>query len=104
MARLVLFGKMEIVRGNSETERLPDEAWEKYKRNAMRYLKASGGAPGTIAMLEEVPFSWEVVWHESNFGDMNRTDMELLLLRVPVEVFVEIEREVGHWNQRIAQG
>jgi hypothetical protein len=104
MARLVLFGKVEVVKGNSETERLPNEEWEKYRRIALRYLKAADGAPGTIAMLEEVPFSWEVIWHESNFGEMNRTEMELLLLRVPVEVFVEIEREVGHWNQRIAQG
>jgi hypothetical protein len=33
-----------------------------------------------------------------------RLDVQLLVLRVPVQVFVEIENERGAWNNRIGQG
>lgn len=38
---------------------------------------------------------------EDGAGDIVRSGMHLVTLSVPVEVFVEIERESGNWPRRI---
>ena len=102
MARLILFGTERNLR-YAETIPMERENWEKYRRNALRYLHASGTSPSTISTLEHLPFSCEGILVTDDFNGTFPTDDQLLMLRVPVEVFVEIENERGSWNQRTAQ-
>lgn len=79
------------------------EEWEKYRRNALRYLHADGASPNTISTLEQLPFSCEWILTEFDYRQLGTTGEQLLVLRVPVEVFVEIEHERGSWPNRIGQ-
>jgi len=61
-------------------------------------MKANYVAPGAIELLEQFPFS---LWQATNdFGD----DFEVLYMKAPMELYVEIENEVGIWSQRIVEG
>jgi hypothetical protein len=81
---------------------MDSDTWAKYRRNALRYLRASGASADTLTTLEHLPFSCDEA-QESNFsGDVFDTGQHLLTLRVPVEVFLEIEKERGNWSRRIA--
>jgi len=105
MTRYVLSGTKKILNdGSRETLAIEADVWEKYKRNALRYLRAGNMSHQAIATLEELPFSCEEIWLEDQFEGPFPSGDQILFLRVPVEVFVEIERESGNWNQRIAQG
>ena len=55
-------------------------------------------------MLEQLPFSCEWMAFYDEIEGHYRNGNQVLMLRVPVEVFVEIELERGNWDQRIAQG
>jgi hypothetical protein len=103
MARLVLLGDQRNIQ-RAETVPLEADQWEQYKRNALRYLKACHSSSGTIATLEALPFSCEWITYEDEYEGSGITSEQLLVLRVPVEVFVEIEHELGSWNHRLAQG
>src|SRR5712692_1103372 len=103
MTRLFLLGSQKELYF-VQTDPVDSDLWEQYRRNALRYLHASGAAPGTISTLEHLPFSCERMCHVDEFEGAFRTDEQVLFLRVPVEVFVEIENERGAWNNRIAQG
>src|ERR1041384_8278305 len=102
MSRLILFGTNEDLL-YAETSQMETEVWEKYRRNALRYLHASGASPSTISTLEHLPFACEGIWVTDDFNGTFPIDAQLLMLRVPVEVFVEIENERGSWNHRRAQ-
>lgn len=102
MAGLILYGDQKVLH-NRETGSTDAEEWEKYRRNALRYLHASGASSGTISTLEHLPFSLEVILQQETFEGWIATDDHLLMLRVPVEIFVEIERERGSWPNRVAQ-
>ncbi|MGB7285035.1 MAG: abortive infection family protein [Candidatus Acidiferrum sp.] len=103
MTRLFLFGLQENWH-YQDTDPLEADVWERYRRNGLRYLRASNAAPGTMLMLQELPFSCEWAVFHDEFEGYTRSDSQVLVLRVPVEVFVEIELERGNWDQRIAQG
>ncbi len=103
MARLILYGTSKRLPG-AETIALNVDDWEKYRRNALRYLHASGSSAVSTSTLEYLPFSLEGILVQDNFEGSYLTDDQLLMLRVPVEVFVEIERERGNWPNRVAQG
>jgi hypothetical protein len=79
------------------------DEWAKYQRNALRYLRATNAPAITFSTLEELPFSCDVVMAVGHMDDIDRTGDHLLSLRIPVEVFVEIERESGSWPNRIAE-
>lgn len=79
-------------------QEMPQAQYDIVKRNAIRYLKASHAAPGTIEMLEELPF---LLYQATNdFGD----DFEVLYMTVGAETFVDIENEVGIWQYRAHEG
>jgi abortive infection Abi-like protein len=103
MTRLFLFGSQKHLRFEMN-DPIGADIWEQYRRNALRYLRASGASPGTISTLENLPFSCEWMGYVDEYEGPTRTDKQVLMLRVPVEVFVEIEHERGAWNYRIAQG
>jgi hypothetical protein len=103
MSRIILFGGPNSLHFH-QTVPIGADVWEQYRRNALRYLHASGASPGTISTLEHLPFSCEWKEQYDEYEGPFRTDQQLLILRVPVEVFVEIEQERGSWNQRIAEG
>src|SRR5713101_5058316 len=105
MSRMVLFGRENCLRYLSRCGLSPMtvDSWEKYRRNAVRYLQACGATPGALSILD-LPFSCNSIIYISDFGDSSDTEEQVLILRIPVEVFVEIEHEVGNWNHRIAQG
>jgi len=79
-------------------QEMPDPTYQATKRTAIRYMKANYVAPGAIELLEQFPFS---LWQATNdFGD----DFEALYMKAPMELYVEIENEVGIWRQRIVEG
>jgi hypothetical protein len=102
---MVLFGKENCLEYLSHCGLSPMtvDSWEKYRRNAVRYLQACGATPGALSILD-LPFSCNAIIFISDFGDSADTEEQVLILRIPVEVFVEIEHEVGNWNHRMAQG
>lgn len=87
--------------GSKEIElvqKIPAPQYEATKRSAIRYLKASFAAPGTIKMLEELPFE---LWEATNgFGD----EFQVLHLKAEMKTYIEIENEVGVWGERISEG
>ena len=87
----------------AHTDPLGTENWEQYRRNALRYLHASGATQGTISALELLPFSCEWMMHFDEFEGPFRVGGQVLILRVPVEVFVEIEQQRGNWDHVIEQ-
>jgi hypothetical protein len=79
-------------------QEMPDPKYQAIKRTAIRYMKANYAAPGAIELLEQFPFS---LWHAINdFGD----DFEVLYMKALMELYVEIENELGIWKQRIDDG
>jgi len=79
-------------------QEMPDPKYQPPKRTAIRYMKANCAAPGAIELLEQFPFSlWQAT---SDFGD----NFEVLHLKAGIELYVEIENEVGIWKQRIVDG
>src|SRR5437899_1025316 len=79
-------------------QEMPDPKYQATKRTVIRYMKANNVAPGAIEMLEQFPFS---LWQATNdFGD----DFEVLYMKAPMELYVEIENEIGIWRQRIIDG
>jgi len=103
MARLILFGTRNSL-NHVESNPMDSENWEQYRRNAVRYLRAVNAPPEIISTLEHLPFSCEWILHSDDFEGPFQTENQLLKLRVPVEVFVEIEYERGKWNNRISEG
>jgi hypothetical protein len=101
MTRIFLFGSQKIQ--NFATDPIGADLWEQYRRNALRYLRASGASPDTISTLEHLPFACEWIMHLDEFEGYFQTDAQVLMLRVPVEVFVAIENEREAWSYRIAQ-
>jgi hypothetical protein len=87
--------------GSSEiqlVDEMPQNLYHVQKRAAIRYLETSHAAPGTIEMLEQVPFR---LWQARNdFGD----NFEVLYTQVGMSTFVDIENEVGIWRHRIVDG
>lgn len=72
--------------------------FEAIKRLAIRYLERRFEAPGTIEMLQQLPFE---LWHAMNdFGD----NFDVLYMKVDMGTYVEIEGEVGIWRHRITDG
>jgi hypothetical protein len=104
MSRLALFGKEGALRylGGCDFNAINPDIWERYRRNAVRYLQARGAKPDILSTLD-LPFSCEWIFYIGDFGETSDTQEQVLVLRVPVEVFVEIEREAGNWDHRIAQ-
>jgi Abortive infection C-terminus len=79
-------------------EKIPTPHFEVIKRGAIRYLKADYASPGTIEMMNELPFE---LWQATNsFAD----DFEVLYLKAGMSTYVEIENEVGIWRDRITDG
>jgi len=102
MARLKLYG-LRRDSYKTITQQVGVEHWEKYRRNALRYLHAAGASLATISTLEHLPFLLEEIIEEDQFEGPFPTGEHLLMLRVPVEVFFEIEHQGGNWPNRIAQ-
>jgi hypothetical protein len=100
MSRIFLFGN---ARDDYAQMPVNPDAWAKYQRNAIRYLRATGASPETMSTLEHLPFSCVEIYAPDRFGDPEPTGDHLLTLRIPVEVFVQIEREHGSWPNRIAE-
>jgi hypothetical protein len=76
--------------------------WEQYRRNALRYLRAADAATEAVSMLEHLPFACEWIWGQDRYEGDYQTENQVLMLRVPVEVFVEIDTEGEGWAYRIA--
>lgn len=94
MKRLFLFGLSQN-HHDGGTDPIEADVWEQYRRNALRYLRASNATPGSILMLEQLPFSCEWMAFYDEIEGHYRNGNQALMLRVPVEVFVEIELERG---------
>jgi hypothetical protein len=82
---------------------MPSDEWEKYRRNALRYLRASGAPLETVTTLSELPFVCDHIVVPLQTGGVGLHTEHQLKLSVPVEVFVEIERQTGSWANRIAE-
>src|ERR1700730_7471315 len=101
MSRLIL---LEIP-GNAPSsssyfpKKTGSETWAKYQRNAVRYLRATGTTEA-IETLEYLPFTCETLLTLNAIGDLAPTNKHLMTLRVPVEVFVEIETGQRNWDNR----
>jgi hypothetical protein len=94
----ILYHQGSGSQGIDLVQEMPDPKYQATKRTAIRYMKANYVAPGAIELLEQFPFS---LWQATNdFGD----DFEVLYMKAPMELFVEIENEVGVWRQRIVDG
>jgi hypothetical protein len=102
MSQIVLFDTDKHVRTRLSAP-MHSDIWAKYQRNALRYLRATGSSPDTISTLEHLPFSCDDVLAVDQMGDIVPTGDHVLALRVPVEVFVEIESERGSWPNRVAE-
>jgi hypothetical protein len=101
MSQIILYGLENKTRHNMFA--LEDaEEWAKYQRNALRYLRARSASAATLSTLESLPYSCCAAMARSVSDDLIKTNQHLLTLRVPVEVFVEIESEHGNWSNRIA--
>lgn len=101
MSQLILFQSAgNTFSGSYLLKDTPSEAWEKYRRNAARYLRATEQNEA-IATLEYLPFTCNAVCKLNAVDDIVPTGNHLLRLRVPVEVFVEIETGQGNWSNRI---
>ncbi len=97
-ATLILYKRGAGAQDIDLVQQMPAPVYEAIKRSAIRYLKATFAAPGTIETLEQFPFS---LWQARNdFGD----DFEVLFLKASMDLYVEIEHENGGWGQRIADG
>jgi len=98
MAILILYKRGGGAQDIQLFPQMPTPVYEATKRSVIRYLKANASTPGTIELLERFPFS---LWQATNdFGD----DFEVLYLKAGMELYVEIENEVGIWKHRITEG
>lgn len=79
------------------------ETWARYQRNAARYLRASGAQTEVVNTLEYLPFTCDRMEYQNHFDDIIPTGDHLLTIKVPVEIFVEIEKEEKNWPNRKAE-
>jgi hypothetical protein len=79
-------------------QQMPESKYQATKRTAIRYMKANYVAPGAVDLFEQLPFS---LWQATNdFGD----DVEVLYMKVPMQLYVEIEDGVGIWERMSIEG
>jgi hypothetical protein len=94
----ILYKQGSGSQGIDLVQQMPDAVYQAKKRNVVRYLKANWATPGAIELLDEFPLS---LWQATNdFGD----EFEVLYLNAGMDLYVEIENEIGIWKQRIADG
>jgi hypothetical protein len=79
-------------------EQIPESYCQALRRNAIRYMEEKHEPPGAIEILRQIPFE---LWRGTNdFGDK----FELLYLKVDVETYAELERQIDIGDLRSTQG
>lgn len=72
--------------------------WEALKRNVIRYMEQTYQPPGSVEVLQQVPFE---LWEGTNgFND----EFGLLFLRADMATYIELEREDGTGEFRATRG
>jgi hypothetical protein len=79
-------------------KQLSPSRFEVVKRSALRYMRKKFVPFGAIEFLEQMP--WEMWNARNDFGD----SFDMLYMTVSMDTFIEIEREVEIWRDRIVDG
>jgi hypothetical protein len=95
MPTLVLYSEGSGTDQFELVKQLSPARFEVSKRSAVRYMSKKGEPFGAIEFFEQSP--WEL-WNAKNeYGD----SFDVLYMTVSMDTFVEIEKEVGIWRDRI---